>query len=84
MEQKEFSKFLAAQRKKMLVDKYDEGRRIKEDPGEEYANNWAFTDEHGEKFRKAWIKSKCKTCGKVEECGFKVAEECDHYLPEGD
>jgi hypothetical protein len=73
-------KSIKSQIKKINIDKWNEGCRLKMDPGREYVIAWI--EKNAAWFREAWNKSKCKCCHKWEECGYQVKEECDVFSKE--
>lgn len=72
--------YLKAQFKKMLTDKWDEGLKIRSDPGETYILQWI--EHNAEKFRKKWENCQCRTCSNVLDCGFKEATDCTYHIIE--
>lgn len=66
--------------KKIDIDKWNEGCRIKKDPGQEYVIEWI--DSHAASFRDAWNQSLCQMCRNWHLCGYKVAQECGEYIQE--
>lgn len=80
MSTEEFYKFMIAQTKKIMVDKFDEGVRICRDPGSEYVLSWI--KEKAADFREKWQVCKCRTCIHAKDCGFKEAQECPYYQSE--
>jgi hypothetical protein len=71
-------KYMRIQKKKIEVDKWNEGCRIQQDPGHTYIINWIETQ--GSWFRKSWEKSKCKECSFCEQCGYKLLRVCDKFV----
>lgn len=82
MESQESLKFIKAQYKKMLTDKWDEGVKTRRDPGESFVIYWI--EQNADDFRKKWKSCKCRTCSKVFDCGFKEATDCTYQIIEYD
>ena len=74
----EFTKRQHSQIKKIELEKWLEGTRIKNDPGDLYVMHWI--EENSQKFRTAWGCSLCRTCTKASECGFKTMPECSSHV----
>ncbi len=72
------SNFMKLQIKKIEIDKWCEGCRIKADPGQEYVIQWI--ENHGHWFRNAYNNSCCKDCIHWSQCGFKVLDQCEHFV----
>ena len=70
-------KIIKAEIRKIEIDKWDEGVRRKNDPGDAFVMDWIKNN--GPKFRKLWDNSKCKTCMNSDECGYKVEQICYRY-----
>lgn len=66
-----------AQIKKIDIDKWYEGCRIKRDPGQVFIITWIKNNAAW--FRKAWEYSLCKNCCFVNECGYKVKQDCKFF-----
>ena len=77
---KDFVKKIHAEKKKIEIDKWNEGIKIHHDPGPEFTPKWI--DEHGAEFHQKWLKCKCRTCTKSDECGHKELMECNEYNEE--
>jgi len=75
--QKDYLKKIHAETKKIEIDKWYEGLRTHNDPGEKYIYSWI--DEHGEEFHIKWLNCKCRTCTKSDICGYSEVEQCDKY-----
>lgn len=71
--------YLYAQKKKIEIDKWCEGVRLRQDPGQNYIMNWIMSNASW--FRNAWDRSLCQTCGKSIECGHQVTNSCHKYQP---
>jgi len=72
-------KFMQIQRKKIEVDKWNEGCRIQTDPGHKYVLSWVETK--ADWFRAAWENSRCKDCILCEQCGYFVLNDCERFEP---
>jgi len=70
-------RFMRAQRKRIEVDKWIEGCRIQNDPGQRFILNWIFL--YAGQFRNAWQNSLCRSCELYELCGHQVRTTCDEY-----
>jgi hypothetical protein len=70
-------KYILVQKRKIEIEKWCEGCRIKRDPGKEFVLNWIF--ENAAWFRNAWDKAVCKKCYFVDECGFDVKQYCKNF-----
>jgi len=68
------------QLKKISIDKWCEGVRIKNDPGEMYVLKWV--EENSKEFSEKWDRSCCKTCKFLEDCGIELKEKCNRYSEE--
>jgi len=68
---------MQVQIKKIEVDKWCEGCKIQDDPGQEYVIDWI--EHHGQWFRNAYEASCCKGCRNWSECGHNVVPQCDSY-----
>jgi hypothetical protein len=66
--------YMCAQIKKIDIDKWYEGCCIKRDPGQVFVMTWIKNN--AARFRKAWEYSLCKKCYFVDECGYKVKQDC--------
>lgn len=69
--------YMKAQIKKIEIDKWYEGCRIKRDPGYSYILDWI--NKNAARFRSAWELSCCRECLKSIECGHQVLEKCDSF-----
>jgi len=74
-----FDKFMRVELKRIEVDKWIKGEKIKADPGNTYVENWV--GKNGKDFRDAWNLSKCKSCRFCLGCGFEVKLMCDNFEP---
>lgn len=72
-----FRKYMLNQCHKIDIDKWNEGERIKNDPGMEFVLEWIR--ENGAEFHRLWDVSICKDCIRCEDCGYKVVEECKKF-----
>jgi len=72
-----FTRFISSQMHKIDIDKWCEGFKIHEDPGQDFVINWI--NKNAKWFRKAWEKSSCKTCKHWEDCGWKVCCDCPNF-----
>jgi len=72
------TEFMRIQKKRIEVDKWNEGCRIETDPGVDYIFYWIET--YAADFRDAYEKSLCKQCYHIEECGHQVRQKCDKYF----
>jgi len=72
-----FQRFMKSQIHKIDIDKWNEGKKTKHDPGSEYINEWIMNN--ADFFKKHWDVSKCKTCNNWETCGFKLLTKCKNY-----
>ena len=77
MNRLQFWKFMEIQRHKIKVDKWCEGIRSHNDPGNEYIIVWIF--KNGKEFREQYECSKCKSCVFWNRCGHNVKTECRDY-----
>ena len=75
----EFENRQHAEIKRIELDKWYEGTRIKRDPGDPYIMQWI--NKNSSQFSTEWECSACKTCHKASECGFKTLPECPCYEP---
>jgi len=74
------SDFNKSEVKKIEIDKWDEGIRRRNDPGESFVIDWIKNN--SVKFRQLWDVSLCRSCKLSKECGFKVEQICYHYEKE--
>ena len=70
-------KFVKAQIKRIEIDKWLEGVKIKNDPGQEFVLNWI--GENAPEFRYSWENSLCRKCRQTYSCGHKALHECDEF-----
>ena len=73
-----FVRFIKSQLHKIDIDKWCEGFKICEDPGQDYIIHWI--NDHAIEFRKAWEKSSCKKCKNWDDCGWKVVCNCQNFI----
>ena len=73
----ELKKYLTVQIKRIEIDKWYEGIRIKNDPGRDYVLSWI--EKKSSWFRSAWEESLCAQCARMEQCGYEVLNKCDNY-----
>jgi len=66
-----------AQKRKIEIEKWFEGCRTMCDPGQIFVVNWI--ESNGLWFRKQWERALCKDCSLVNECGFKLKQQCDKF-----
>jgi len=72
-----FCKFLHTEMKKIDEDKWYEGERRKNDPGQEYIVDWI--NKNAKNWREAWEASKCQHCSFWMYCGHNLKKECDNF-----
>jgi hypothetical protein len=63
--------------KKIDLDKFYEGIRIKDDPGQFFVVNWINLN--AKNFRESWENSCCQHCKNWFRCGHEVKKECQDY-----
>ena len=68
---------MRVQKKKIELDKWFEGCRIKDDPGEVFVLTWIASN--GAWFRQLWNNSSCKNCMLCENCGHLLMQNCEQY-----
>ncbi len=73
-------KYMSTQRKKIEIDKWCEGSRINQGPGQAYVLDWIFINAAW--FRQAWESSLCKDCSQSGNCGHLVLQECNEFQKE--
>ena len=71
-------KYMQIQKKKIEVDKWNEGCRTQQDPGQGFVLHWI--EKQGDWFRTAWDKSKCRECSFCEDCGYKLLRVCERFM----
>ncbi len=71
------SRFMQAQVRRIQVDKWCEGIRIQQDPGQDYVIQWI--SQYAQQFRHAWNHSLCQQCKKVSICGHLVLRQCESF-----
>jgi len=69
--------YMVSQKKRIELDKWFEGCRIQQDPGEEFIFSWI--DNYAQKFKHDWANSLCSKCINSVGCGYKVAQSCDSF-----
>lgn len=74
--------YLKTQKKKIEIDKWNEGCRINNDPGQEYILSWI--DQNAHWFRQKWEKSLCKDCRRLADCGIELRSECETFHSDDD
>jgi ferredoxin len=77
MKRANMERFMKVQIKKIQMDKWCEGVKVKRDPGRDYILDWI--QRNGYNFRIGWEASACKTCHHWHECGHKLAINCEFY-----
>lgn len=80
MEGTSMKRYLRIQIKKIEVDKWCEGCRIRNDPGRQYVMSWI--DQNAPVFREQYKLSKCKQCVHWQKCGHKLMQECETFEPD--
>ncbi len=70
-------RFLFVQVKRINLDKWYEGIRIKRDPGSHYVYRWI--DEKAESFRNNWNNSRCRFCEHWHACGHEIRAHCSRF-----
>ncbi len=76
----EYSNRMLVQLQIIAIDKWDEGVRIHNDPGEKYIFQWI--NERSVDFAEKWAGSKCRSCLLVLKCGIKLLKKCENYQKE--
>ncbi len=74
MDYNQLRRFMAIQKHKIEVEKWEEGERVHNDPGPEYVLYWIF--KNGKVFREQYERSKCRHCVFWQKCGHRVLESC--------
>ena len=69
--------YMLAQKKKIEIDKWNEGCRVKQDPGQVFVINWI--DKNAAWFRDTWDQALCGHCCFVDECGYELKHHCVKY-----
>lgn len=72
-----FCKFLQTEMKKIDLDKYYEGIRIQNDPGQSYVVEWI--NKNAKFWREQWESSACQHCRHWFVCGHELKTECSSY-----
>lgn len=70
----EFTAFLHAERECIDKDKWLEGERVHNDPGQPYIMQWVT--ENSQEFRDKWNDSCCKDCSQALNCGHYLRRHC--------
>jgi hypothetical protein len=70
--------FLNVEIKKIEIDKWDEGVRRHNDPGNDFVLEWV--ERNAKQFRYQWDISVCKCCEKCYACGYNLLSACDGYI----
>jgi len=73
----EFTAFLHAERECINKDKWLQGEKIKNDPGEPYVFQWV--NENSQEFRDKWNDSQCRNCTHAFECGHYLRRHCSKF-----
>ncbi len=71
------NKYMHVQKKKIELDKWFEGCKIENDPGQKYVLAWIASN--GEWFRQLWDNSSCKSCMHCDRCGHLVLQKCEQF-----
>ena len=72
-----FCKFLQTEMKKIDEDKWYEGERRHNDPGQEFIVDWI--NRNAKNWRKEWEVSLCQHCQHWKVCGHKVISQCRDF-----
>lgn len=75
---RELLEYMLAQRRKIEIEKWCEGIRLKRDPGDEFVMQWIFN--YGDWFRQSWNRSLCSHCALARKCGHEVRDRCDQFM----
>jgi hypothetical protein len=70
-------RFIEAEIQHINDEKYYEGERLKNDPGDHFVFDWV--SKHAKEFRDAWNLSKCSSCCFWKCCGKEVKIFCERY-----
>lgn len=73
-------KKINAQISRINFDKWLEGEKLHEDPGNDYILKWI--EEHGREFHEKFIESDCRSCKTCSTCGGSGKQDCENYSPE--
>jgi hypothetical protein len=73
-------KYTYCQVRKIDIDKWCEGNRLENDPGQNYILDWI--DKNAAWFRSAWNHSLCQSCTQWRSCGHQVLNGCEFYRQE--
>lgn len=83
----DFEKFQTVEIETIKFDKWLEGEKIHNDPGEHFVYEWVHNN--AKEFRNRWEYSLCKCCNKWNKklrcgnlCGSKELSDCKEYEPE--
>ena len=71
------NKYMQAQKKKIEIDKWNEGFRIKKDPGQAFVLDWI--EKNAAFFQVVWEEALCSNCYFAEECGYKLKKSCEKF-----
>ena len=72
-----FCKFIDTEIKKILEDKWLEGERQHNDPGQPFVMEWI--KRNAKNWREEWDKSCCQHCSYWRVCGHKVKPQCFNF-----
>ncbi len=75
-------KYVRVQVKKIEIDKWYEGCRINNDPGEGFILDWI--ENNAGYFRNKWNASQCKNCINWKRCGYELLDTCDMFEPDSE
>ena len=73
-----FCKFLQVETKKIDEDKWYEGLRRNNDPGQDFIIDWI--NRNAKNWRDEWENSKCQHCKHWKICGHEVRRECKDFI----
>lgn len=74
--------YMKMQKKKIELDKWFEGCRTNNDPGQKFILEWVR--KNGSWFRNAWGSSLCKNCRFCDECGHELKDSCEEFIKRHD
>lgn len=69
--------YMHSQKKRIELDKWIEGCRIKKDPGSSFILNWI--KDNAQQFRYDWERSLCCECDNSDDCGHNVVQNCGYF-----
>ena len=69
--------FILCEIMRVDLDKWLDGCKKNEDPGNDYVLDWVT--KNAAKYREQWESSKCYSCSKWHDCGWKALSECQDY-----